>query len=240
MGGPVGGPMDAPWAGPLCAGRRRHGFLAAMSNPAQPPVPATEATDATDAPQATIEVTIWSLEQTSPADLRPAAVPEGDLRIVRSEMVLPEFSRFLYTAVGGDIRWTDRLGMTYEQWREELERPGSETWVAYVNGTPAGYVQLDPQDGGAVEILYFGLIPAFRGRRIGGHLLSYGVERAWDLAERWPERPPTERVWLHTCSKDGPYAMDNYLRRGFRLFETKTEVEPDVATPGPWPGAYGA
>ena len=45
------------------------------------------------------------------------------------------------------------------------------------------------------------------------------------------------RVWLHTCSKDGPYAMDNYLRRGFRLFDTKTELEPDVATPGPWPGA---
>ncbi|MFD3973538.1 GNAT family N-acetyltransferase [Streptomyces cyaneofuscatus] len=209
-----------------------------MSNPAQPPVPATEATGTATGP--TIEVTVWSLEQTSPADLRPAAVPEGDgLRIVRSEVPLPEFNRFLYSAVGGDIRWTDRLTMTYEQWREELERPGSETWVAYVNGTPAGYVQLDAQDGGVVEILYFGLIPAFRGRRIGGHLLSYGVARAWDLAERWPQRPPTERVWLHTCSKDGPYAMDNYLRRGFRLFATETEVEPAVATPGPWPGAYG-
>ncbi|NEE43199.1 GNAT family N-acetyltransferase, partial [Streptomyces sp. SID8455] len=150
-----------------------------------------------------------------------------------------EFSRFLYSAVGGDIRWTDRLALTYAQWQEALERPGAETWVAYVNGTPAGYVELDPQDDGVVEIMYFGLIPAFRGRRIGGHLLSYGVARAWDLAERWPERPRTERVWLHTCSKDGPYAMDNYLRRGFRLFDTKTELEPDVATPGPWPGAYG-
>ncbi|CAM5652528.1 hypothetical protein SVIOM74S_07571 [Streptomyces violarus] len=166
-----------------------------MSNPAQPPVSDAEAT------RATTEVTIWSLEQTSPADLRPAAVPEGDLRIVRSEVVLPEFSRFLYTAVGGDIRWTDRLGMTYDEWQKSLERPGAETLVAYANGTPAGYVELDPQDGGVVEIMYFGLIPAFRGRRIGGHLLSYGVERAWDLAERWPERPPTERVWLHTCSR---------------------------------------
>ena len=112
--------------------------------------------------------------------------------------------------------------------------------MAYERGTPAGYIELDPQDDGVVEIMYFGLIPAFRGRRIGGHLLSYGVARAWDLAERWPERPPTKRVWLHTCSKDGPHAMDNYLRRGFRLFDTKVEQEPDVATPGPWPGARPA
>jgi hypothetical protein len=121
-----------------------------------------------DSPQpvaATTEVTVWSLEQTSPDDLRPAAVPDGDVRIVRSEVVLPEFSRFLYTAVGGDIRWTDRLGMTYARWQEALRRPGAETWVAYENGTPAGYVELDPQDDGVVEIMYFGLIPGAAHRR---------------------------------------------------------------------------
>lgn len=89
-----------------------------------------------------------------------------------------------------------------------------------------------------MEIVYFGLLPAFRGRRIGGHLLSYGVARAWDLAGRWPGRAETKRVWLHTCSKDGEHAMDNYLRRGFKLFDTKVEEEAEVATPGPWPGAY--
>jgi len=184
-----------------------------------------------------VTVTTWSLEQTAPTDLLPAIAPDGDVRIVRSEVPSPEFSRFLYVSVGGDIRWTDRLGWAYAQWREALDRPGVETWVAYDRGTPAGYVELDPQDDGVVEIVYFGLIPAFRGRRIGGHLLSYGAARAWDLAERWPGRAETKRVWLHTCSKDGEHAMDNYLRRGFKLFDTKVEEEADVATPGPWPGA---
>ncbi|WP_344045257.1 GNAT family N-acetyltransferase [Streptomyces thermoalcalitolerans] len=185
-----------------------------------------------------IAVTTWSLEQTSPSDLLPAAAPEGEVRIVRSEVPSPEFSRFLYASVGADIRWTDRLGWTYAQWQEYLERPGVETWVAYERGTPAGYVELEAQDEGVVEIVYFGLIRSFRGRGIGGHLLSYGTARAWDLADRWPGRPPTKRVWLHTCSKDGEYAMDNYLRRGFKLFDTKVEMEPDIPTPGPWPGAY--
>ncbi|MGW2642089.1 GNAT family N-acetyltransferase [Streptomyces sp. NPDC001348] len=185
----------------------------------------------------TITVTTWSLEQTSPADLLPAAAPDGDVRIVRSEVPSPEFSRFLYASVGGDVRWTDRLGWSYDRWREHLDRPGVETWVAYDRGTPAGFMELEPQDEGVVEITYFGLLPAFRGRRIGGHLLAHGTARAWDLAERWAERTPTKRVWLHTCSKDGEFALDNYLRRGFQLFDTELKEEPEVPAPGPWPGA---
>lgn len=189
----------------------------------------------------TLTVTTWSLEQTAPSDLRPASPPEGDdVRVARAEVPSPEFSRFLYASVGSDIRWLDRLGWTYAQWQEQLSRPGAETWVAYEKGTPAGYVELDAQDDGVVEVVYFGLIPAFRGRRIGGHLLSYAVARAWDLAERWPELTPTKRVWLHTCSKDGEHAMANYERRGFKLFHTATEEEPDLPTAGPWPGAFPA
>jgi ribosomal protein S18 acetylase RimI-like enzyme len=185
-----------------------------------------------------IAVTTWFLEQRSPSDLAPSAAPEsGDLRIARSAVPSPEFSRFLYTAVGGDVTWTDRLGWTYARWQEFLDRPGVETWVAYDRETPAGYVELEAQDDGVVEIVYFGLLPAFRGRRIGGHLLSEGTARAWDLARRWPGRCRTERVWVHTCSKDGPYALDNYRRRGFRLFGTTTREEPGAPAPGPWPGA---
>ncbi|CAM5607549.1 hypothetical protein SFUMM280S_06246 [Streptomyces fumanus] len=35
-----------------------------------------------------------------------------------------------------------------------------------------GYVELRAGEEGSVEIVYFGLLPAFRGRGIGGHLLS--------------------------------------------------------------------
>ncbi|NUS11916.1 MAG: GNAT family N-acetyltransferase [Streptomyces sp.] len=172
----------------------------------------------------TTAVTIWFLEQNAPDELRPAAVPAADegVRIVRAEVPSAEFGRFLYTAVGADCTWTDRLRWQPEQWRELLSRPGTELWVAYQHGTPAGYVELEGQGGGAVEIGYFGLLPDFRGRGIGGHLLSFGAARAWDLADRWPGRHPTRRVWLHTCSLDGPYAMDNYRSRGFRLYDTMT------------------
>lgn len=188
----------------------------------------------------TVTVTTWSLEQTSPGDLRPARIPDeaSGIRTVRAEVPNPEFSRFLYTSVGGDITWTDRLPWPRARWEEFLDRPGVETWVAWERGTPAGFVEMEGQPEGVVEISYFGLLPAFRGRGIGGHLLSQGAARAWDLASRWPgDREPTRRVWLHTCSKDGPHALDNYRRRGFRVFDTRTGDEPFRETPGPWPGA---
>ncbi len=169
-------------------------------------------------------VTTWYLEQTAPADLSPAAAPApaAGVRIVRAEVPSPAFNRFLYAAVGADVSWTDRLGWPAERWRGYLDRPGMETWVAYERGTPAGFIELDPGSRTEVEIAYFGLLPDFRGRRIGGHLLSEGTARAWDLAARWPGRAATRRVWVHTCSLDGPHAMANYRRRGFRLYATET------------------
>ncbi|WP_435246292.1 GNAT family N-acetyltransferase [Streptomyces sp. NRRL F-5630] len=179
----------------------------------------------------TVDVTTWHLEQTSPQDAGPLVpAPEG-VRVVRAEIVSPELSRFLYTAVGQDVTWTDRLGWDHARWTKELE--GTQTWIAYERGTPAGYAELAArEDDGSVELVYFGLIPAFRGRRIGAHLLSYATARAWDLAG------PDGRVWLHTCSKDGAHARTNYERRGFRVYRTEVEREEAVAAPGPWPNAF--
>lgn len=165
-------------------------------------------------------VTTWYLEQTAPGDLRPAAGAGQGVRIVRAETPSPQFGRFLYTSVGADCAWTDRLPWTDEQWRAALSEPGCELWVAYERGTPAGYVELRAGPAGDVEIVYFGLLPDFRGKGIGGHLLSYGTRMAWDLAARWPALAGTARVWLHTCSLDGPHALGNYRRRGFRVTQT--------------------
>ncbi|EDY46807.1 GNAT family N-acetyltransferase [Streptomyces sp. SPB074] len=171
----------------------------------------------------TVAVTTWYLEQTSPADAGPPVPAPSGVRVRCAEIVSPELSHFLYTAVGQDVRWTDRLGWDRARWATELE--GTRTWVAYERGTPAGYAELAPRADGSVEIVYFGLLPAFRGRRIGAHLLSYATARAWELAA------PGGRVWLHTCSDDGPHARANYERRGFRVYRTEVDEEEQETAP---------
>jgi GNAT superfamily N-acetyltransferase len=184
-----------------------------------------------------IEVTTWSLEMTDQADLKPGRRPDGDVRIVRAEIVSPELNRFLYTSVGGDWYWTDRLGWSHDRWHEWLDRPGVETWLLWVQGTPGGHFVLDPA-GSSVEIAYFGLLPRFVGQGLGGYLLGEAIASAWSLNERWSGVPTVERVWVHTCSLDGPAALTNYQARGLRTFRVESEIKhlPE-ATPGPWPGS---
>jgi GNAT superfamily N-acetyltransferase len=178
------------------------------------------------------EIEVYYLEMTSPADLRPSPAHAAGLRVERARIPCPELNRFFYTAVGGDWYWIDRLEWTYGQWLAWLGRPELETWIGYFEGTPAGYFELERQPGAHVELAYFGLLPGFLGRGIGGPLLTAAVERAWEM--------DASRVWVHTCSLDAPAALRNYQARGFRLYKTETiGKELPAETPGPWPGARG-
>jgi GNAT superfamily N-acetyltransferase len=186
---------------------------------------------ATDSGPGTREVVVTDLEMTSPDELRPGREPDVEVSLVRAERAAPELSRFFYRAVGGDWYWLDRIDWTYDQWAAWVSAPGHELWTAWVQGAPAGYVELDRQDEGAVEVAYFGLLPAFSGLGLGGWLLTEAVRRAWAVAG-------TRRVWVHTSQLDSEPALGNYLARGFAV--TGTHVEHwDLSTPspGPWRGS---
>ena len=177
------------------------------------------------------DVTTHHLEMTDPSALRSKSNPIQGLVIEQVLQPSPEFNRFLYTAVGGDWYWTDKLPWTYQQWQEWVDRPEFQTWVAYVSGSPAGYFELEGQSGGNVEITSFGLLPAYIGRGLGGYLLTVAIEKAW--------RMDASRVWLHTCSLDHPGALANYCARGFVVFREETSSEDlPPRPPGPWPEAH--
>lgn len=177
-----------------------------------------------------MEVTTYYLEMNDRDALRPSQASLEQFEVRQARVPCPELNRFLYTAVGGDWFWVDRLTWTRRQWLAYLDRPEQETWVGYVAGTPAGYFELEMQPGADVELAYFGVLPQFIGRGIGGVLLTAAVERAWQMGAK--------RVWVHTCSLDGPQALRNYEARGFRLYrQEQHEQELPEETPGAWPGA---
>ena len=155
--------------------------------------------------------TTYTIEMLRPDDLSPKRSTRTDLRIRRMDIPCHEFNKFLHTVVGYDYRWGGRIEWDEDAWRIYVNRPGFETWVIYVSGTPAGYFELEKEPDGAVHIHSFGLLPQFIGQGLGGPLLTRAVERAWEL--------DASRLYLRTCSHDHPHALDNYLARGFRIRE---------------------
>jgi GNAT superfamily N-acetyltransferase len=174
-------------------------------------------------------VTTTSLEMTARAELRLAATDVRPYQLVRVEIPCPELNRCLYAAVGARYCWYSRLGWDYARWLAYLQGP-VETWVAYVAGTPAGYFELERQAQGDTELAFFGLMPSFVGKGLGGGLLTDAIARAWDAG--------ATRVWVHTCDLDHPHALRNYEARGFRVFKVVTDVQNVPEQPlEPWPGA---
>ena len=152
------------------------------------------------------------LELTDPTALRPAAPPRtnGDVRI---ELVDPPdgtTNRWFYEHVGAPHQWTDHAERTDAQWQAWAETV--ETWVVTVDGERAGYYELHETDDESVELAYFGLLPHAQGHGLGGHLLTHALQRAFTKRRR---------VWVHTCTLDGPHALANYQGRGLAPYKTE-------------------
>ncbi|MAI70435.1 MAG: GNAT family N-acetyltransferase [Rhodopirellula sp.] len=139
-----------------------------------------------------------------PTDFTTALVDPAD----------PTSNQQLYRDVGSAWQWTDRLTWDNARWSNYAFRDNLNTWIGYWKGERAGYFELESQQDGNVEIMYFGLLPEFIGMGLGGILLTVAIQSAW-------LKPDTRRVWVHTCSNDHKHALENYLKRGFQLFKTE-------------------
>ena len=162
-----------------------------------------------------VKVTVTYLELTAPDQLRPAAaVPGFSARLVFPPV--PGFNRRCYETIGREWHWRDRLPWSDDDWARWLARPGVRTWEFLHEGRPGvGYAELATDLNGSTEIVYFGLMPGWTGKGMGGAALTEMVRIAWTL--------PSTRVWLNTCTLDAPMAIVNYEARGFRRFKVVDE-----------------
>lgn len=161
-------------------------------------------------------ITTTYLEMTARSQLRPKKPSDSRFRVMEASVKQWEFNRFLYVLVGEAWAWRDKLSWSADRWRSYAESDAISTFVAYFDGSPAGYFELSRRER-EVELAYFGLAPRFIGRGLGGVLLTDAIEEAWRF-------DPT-RVWVHTCTLDHPAALQNYLSRGMVIFKTeKTEA----------------
>lgn len=158
--------------------------------------------------------TVTYLEMTEATQLNARPLVTG-MAVMRVAPPDPSVNRRMYQDVGGPWAWRDKLSWSDDQWRAYADREELETWIGTLDGVEIGYFELERQSDGNVQIQYFGLLPEFTDRGLGGSLLSAAIERAWAI-------PGTRRVWVHTCNHDHPAALPNYLKRGFRVYDEET------------------
>ena len=149
------------------------------------------------------------LELRSLEELRPGRVPAEPVELIFRRPIASEDYLELYTLVGERWLWRDRLAWTTDELQRYLANPDVHVWSARVRDRTAGYFELRRHPDRTVEVMYFGLAPAFIGRGIGGWLLTRTAEEAFGLG--------ASRVILNTCTLDAPQALPNYIARGFTI-----------------------
>lgn len=166
---------------------------------------------------AQLRTTVTYLEMSDPGDLVGFQSDDPRISLVEVRACRVGFYRYLYNEVGKGYHWVERRRWSDEKLAAYLADPKVRIWLLLFDGCPAGYFELVPDETG-VEIAYFGLLPGFLGLGLGKHLLTSAVQTAWGYD------PRPRRVWLHTCTLDGPAALPNYQARGFKPYKTDEET----------------
>ena len=160
-----------------------------------------------------VEVTVYYLEMIAPSH-RNVPAPRDGLTVdyVRSPSV--PYYRSLYNAVGQDYYWLSRRKMADEALAAIIGDERDELHVLHVDGEPAGFAEFDRRRPDEIELVQFGLTPAFIGQGLGKWFLQWAVDKAWSYEPK--------RFWLHTCTLDHPHALANYQRAGLVVYRQET------------------
>jgi len=160
-----------------------------------------------------VEIKVYYLEMLAPTG-RTVPAPREGLTVVQANNPTVSFYRFLYHTVGKEYNWYSRGRMSDAELAATIQNPLDEIHVLYVDGTPAGFAELDCRKKDDIELVQFGLMPEFIGQGLGKYFLQWTIDKVWSYQPR--------RFWLHTCTQDHPTALPNYQKAGFVIYKVET------------------
>ena len=155
------------------------------------------------------------LQINSIQDLNEVVGPFEDYSLNLLEPIDFQLNKFFYKNIGKKHKWVDRLVWTENQWIDYVSSEKVKTYVFKYNNDLAGFFELIfHTEKKEVEIAYFGLLEEFQNKKLGSYLLSQAIKKSFE--------ENINRVWVHTCSLDHKYALNNYIARGMKIFKTET------------------
>ena len=143
----------------------------------------------------------------------PALLPGTRFELLRRPVAVNVYREYYY-GVGEKYFWLDRMVMPDAELFQRINADNAEIFLFYVKDEVAGYIEFIKEEK-FVEILYFGLMPAFIGRGYGKYFLEWVTGKAWSYNPEW--------IQLNTCTLDHPNALSTYKKAGFN--EVRTEIQ---------------
>ena len=160
------------------------------------------------------------LEIKSLNDLNEVPKPSDKYSIHLVDPIDFQLNKFLYKQIGKKYFWKDRLEWSDQTWIKHVSDKKLSTYILKDDDEIVGYFELFIHKyKEEAEILYFGILENYFGKKLGGYLLSQAIKKSFEYN--------IKRVWLHTCSLDHKNALQNYISRGMAIFKSvilKTKI----------------
>jgi GNAT superfamily N-acetyltransferase len=173
-----------------------------------------------------VDTVVTYLSMAEPPPTFPVR-PDGiRIDLLKAENIPLQYYRYLYNAVGAEWLWFERHIIDDAALAGMLHRDGVEVYVLHANGCPAGYYELDFGALPEVNLVYFGLVSEWSGKRLGPWLLGSAVAEAFSRGAR--------ELTVNTCTLDHPAALPLYRRLGFRPVgeeKRRLAVPPEIPIP---------
>ena len=124
-------------------------------------------------------------------------------------------NKFFYRQVGKEHFWRDRLLWSDKKWNKYINNKNLETGIIKLGGELIGFYEQEyHRDKNEVELIQMGILKEYQGKKFGSFLLEYIIYEAFSKN--------AQRIWVHTCSLDHKYALENYISKGFKIFKEET------------------
>ena len=138
-------------------------------------------------------------------------IPEN-YQIILDDKKNFELNKFFYKQIGVDHYWRDRLIWSDKEWLKYAENKNLETHILKKGEDLVGFYEQEYNSTiNEVELINMGILKEFRGLKLGSILLNHAIASA--------SRKNPNRMWVHTCSLDHKYALQNYKSKGFEIFK---------------------
>ena len=140
--------------------------------------------------------------------------PFDILNIIKVDPNDFQLNKFFYKKIGKKHNWVNRLVWNDKAWNDYLSANEVNTYILREKDELVGYFeQIFSKENLDCEIAYFGILEEYIGKKLGGYLLSEAIKKSFEIGSK--------RVWVHTCSLDHKHALNNYLSRGMKVFQTE-------------------